>query len=68
MTISARQQPAKACFYYTGKVLLKKIEPTLEQCILTAKSHGNTVAQARNCILGRVGCPDCPFAKYRSQS
>jgi len=66
MTAKAKQQSAKVSFYYTGKVLLKKIEPTLEQCVLTAKSHGNTVAQARNCSLGEVGCPDCPFAKYRS--
>lgn len=65
---SARQQPAKVNFYYTGRVLLKKIAPTLEECILTAKSHGNTVGQARNCSLGEVGCPNCPFVKYRNQN
>lgn len=43
--------------------MLKKIKPTLDLCISTAKSHGNTVTQAKNCILGRVGCPDCPFVK-----
>lgn len=65
--LNVKPQFGEPDFYYTGKTLLR-IVPTMELCVLTAKSHGNTVAQARNCVLGRVGCPDCPFLLKRNKN